>query len=215
MSGIASKKQKRLAIWGAGGQAHVAIQVARTLPDWDVCALVDRTDRAGTVDGIPVFAERGFDPDTVDAFHIAIGDNAKRQEIAASIATLAPSLPAATLISPHAIIAARVTIQDGTLVMPGVVVNTNAKIGAHCIINTNAIVEHDCVIEEGASIGPGSVICGGCSLSYAASVGAGAIVLEQRTIGQAARVGAGAVVTRDVAPGATAIGLPARPVGSI
>jgi UDP-2-acetamido-3-amino-2,3-dideoxy-glucuronate N-acetyltransferase len=47
-------------------------------------------------------------------------------------------------------------------------------------------------IEEGASLGSGVVVLGGVT------VGAGAIV------------GAGAVVTRDVAPGATVAGVPAR-----
>jgi maltose O-acetyltransferase len=44
-------------------------------------------------------------------------------------------------------------------------------------------------------------------------IGGGAIVLPGVTIGDDAIVGAGAVVTRDVAPGATVAGNPARPVG--
>ncbi|WP_260926567.1 sugar O-acetyltransferase [Novosphingobium sp. 9] len=42
-------------------------------------------------------------------------------------------------------------------------------------------------------------------------IGAGAIVLPGVTIGDDAVVGAGAVVTRDVAPGTTVVGNPARP----
>lgn len=46
-----------------------------------------------------------------------------------------------------------------------------------------------------------------------ADLGVGAIVLPGVTIGRGAQVGAGAVVTRDVAPGKTVVGMPARPIG--
>ena len=43
-------------------------------------------------------------------------------------------------------------------------------------------------------------------------IGSGAQVLGPIEIGEGARVGANAVVTKDVAPGATVIGIPAKPV---
>ena len=43
-----------------------------------------------------------------------------------------------------------------------------------------------------------------------ASIGSGATILGGVRIGRGALVGAGAVVTRDVAPGATVVGNPAR-----
>ena len=45
-------------------------------------------------------------------------------------------------------------------------------------------------------------------------MGAGAVVLPGVTVGDGAVVGAGAVVTRDVAPGVTVAGNPARPLRS-
>jgi acetyltransferase-like isoleucine patch superfamily enzyme len=53
------------------------------------------------------------------------------------------------------------------------------------------------VVEDGASIGSGATILGGVR------------------IGHDALVGAGAVVTRDVAPGETVVGNPARPLARV
>ena len=47
-------------------------------------------------------------------------------------------------------------------------------------------------------------------IARGASIGAGAVVLPGITIGAGAMIGAGAVVTRDVPPGETWIGNPAR-----
>jgi serine O-acetyltransferase len=44
-------------------------------------------------------------------------------------------------------------------------------------------------------------------------IGAGAAVLGPLTIGKGARVGSNAVVLKDVAAGATVVGIPARPLG--
>jgi serine O-acetyltransferase len=52
----------------------------------------------------------------------------------------------------------------------------------------------------------------GATIEANASIGTGAKVIGEVTIGAGAQVGANAVVVRDVAPGATVVGAPARPV---
>jgi acetyltransferase-like isoleucine patch superfamily enzyme len=59
-------------------------------------------------------------------------------------------------------------------------------------------------------VGPGAVLGGNVQLEERAFVGIGSVVLPGVRIGAGAVVGGGAVVTRDVAPGTTVVGIPAR-----
>ncbi len=80
----------------------------------------------------------------------------------------------------------------------------------------------DCVVAFGALITSGDHdradrhqvrATGPITIGNGVFIGQGAIVLGGVTIGDGASVGANAVVTRDVAPGQTVVGVPARPVG--
>ena len=59
-----------------------------------------------------------------------------------------------------------------------------------------------------------AVVTGNLRIGSGVWVGGGAIILPGVTVGDGAIVGAGSVVTRDVAPGMTVVGNPARRVNS-
>ncbi len=106
------------------------------------------------------------------------------------------SIGARCKIQSHTFICDGVTIGDGVFVGHGVMF-VNDKRPAATAAAGELQTEADwtllrTVVEDGASIGSGAVILGGV------------------TIGANALVGAGAVVTRDVEPGATVAGVPAR-----
>jgi serine O-acetyltransferase len=103
----------------------------------------------------------------------------------------------------------------------GIEIHPGARVGRHVFIDHGMGI----VVGETAEIGDGSTIyqgvtLGGTSLTKGAKrhptlgrnviVGAGAKVLGGFTVGDGARIGSNAVVVKEVPPGATAVGNPAR-----
>lgn len=125
-------------------------------------------------------------------------------------------------------------IGDETTVGPFVEVQRGATIGARCKISSHAFVCEGVTIEDEVFVGhhvcftndrvPRATRPDGSLqtsedwelvptvVQRGASIGSGAVILPGVVIGRGALVGAGAVVTRDVAPGSTVVGNPARPL---
>jgi serine O-acetyltransferase len=100
-------------------------------------------------------------------------------------------------IHPGATIGRRVFIDHGF----GVVIGETAEIG------------DDCTIYQGVTLGGTSLSKGAKrhpTLGRGVIIGAGAKVLGAFTVGEGAKVGSNAVVVKEVPPGATAVGNPAR-----
>jgi UDP-3-O-[3-hydroxymyristoyl] glucosamine N-acyltransferase len=71
-------------------------------------------------------------------------------------------------------------------------------------------VGHDTSIGVDCEVAPNAVIGGCCTIGDRVRIGMNASIVPHVTIGNGARVGAGSVVTRDIPPGETWIGVPAR-----
>ncbi|AKM08239.1 acetyltransferase [Pelagerythrobacter marensis] len=103
-----------------------------------------------------------------------------------------------------------VEIGPGALLSPFVTLTSNIAIGRcfHC--NLYSYVEHDCIIGDYVTFAPGVKCNGSVTIGDHAYIGSGAAIRQGVSIGAGATVGMGAVVTRDVPPGATVVGNPAR-----
>ena len=88
----------------------------------------------------------------------------------------------------------------GIVAHPNVTLGHRVRLFQHVTLAAESVVgsEYRIFIEDDAIIGAGAVIVGKGSQSL--------------RIGKGARIGANAVVTRDVLPGQTVVGVPARPL---
>ncbi|MGB1557617.1 MAG: acetyltransferase [Oceanococcaceae bacterium] len=110
-----------------------------------------------------------------------------------------------------------VQIGEGAILCPFVTLTSNIQIGRHFHANLYSYVEHDCVIGDFVTFAPGVHCNGNVHIEDFAYLGAGAIIRQGQPgrplrIGRGAVVGMGAVVTKDVPPGVTVVGNPARPL---
>ena len=108
--------------------------------------------------------------------------------------------------------------------LTGIEIHPGAKIGRRLfidhgmgvVIGETAEVGNGCTIYQGVTLGGTSLYPGTKrhpTLGAGVIVGAGAKVVGGFTVGDGARIGANAVVVKEVAPGATVVGIPARPPG--
>ncbi|WP_228255021.1 NeuD/PglB/VioB family sugar acetyltransferase [Ornithinimicrobium avium] len=145
---------------------------------------------------------------------VAVGDPDGRRQLVDRLSQNARtdvSFP--ILVHPDTTIGADVRLGEGTVVAPGVRLSASIDVSRHVHVDQNATVGHDVVLDDFVRLNPAACLSGDVRVGAGALIGANATVLQGLTIGSGAVVGAGAVVTRNVEPGRTVAGVPARVTG--
>lgn len=200
----------KLLIIGAGGHGKVIADIALRMNKWEYIAFLDDGEHVKNLMGIEIIGKSTDISRYIKDYDIfvGIGNNAIRENIQEQLESKGASIP--VLIHPDAVIGAQVSMESGTVVMAGTVINCCTQIGKGCIINTASTVDHDNIIEDYVHISPGTHLAGTIKIGKGTWLGIGTVVINNINITGNCKIGAGTVVTKDISESGTYVGVPAR-----
>lgn len=213
---------KRFAIFGASGFGREVMPVLRQqlgcteAGPWDL-VFVDDAPHAANLNGhrVLTYAEWLEEPAESRSISLAIANSQVREALAARCERDGVSfvdVRAANIVSMD-----DVQIGEGAILCPFVTLTSNVRVGKQFHANIYSYVAHDCVVGNFVTFAPGVQCNGNVLIEDHAYIGTGAILRQGKpgeplVIGRGAVIGMGAVVTKNVAPGATVVGNPAKPM---
>jgi sugar O-acyltransferase (sialic acid O-acetyltransferase NeuD family) len=214
------ERMKRFAIFGASGCGRGVMPIARQqlqqteTESWEL-VFVDDNPPAPKLNGHRVlhYEEWLSEPASSHRISLAISNGTIREKLDARCA--ADGVIFFDVQAANVIVMDDVLIGPGAVLSPFVTLTSNIRIGRHFHANLYSYVEHDCAIGDFVTFAPDVHCNGNVVVEDHAYIGAGATLRQGKpgaplVIGRGAVVGMGAVVTRNVAPGCTVVGNPAR-----
>jgi sugar O-acyltransferase (sialic acid O-acetyltransferase NeuD family) len=206
-----------LLVYGAGGFAREVAWLAEEA-GYKVLAFVDDDpSRWGRVlNGIPVISLEEAQAQHPGAlFTVAVGNPLTRKRLVEKVQERGFGF--ATLVHPQVSMSRFVEVGRGSVITVGNILTVNVRLGQHVHVNLDCTIGHDAVLEDYATLAPGVHVSGWVFIKEGAYIGTGAVIIngtedKPLEIGTYAVVGAGAVVTKDVPPGVTVVGVPAKPL---
>ena len=178
---------------------------------------VDDNPELDTLNGYPTFTYHQFQTlEVMNKFVVlAIADSAIREKLATKCE--ADEIGLLSVTADNVVVLDEVDIDEGAILCHFTQLTSNIRIGKQFHANIYSYVAHDCVIGDYVTFAPGVRCNGNIHIEDHAYIGTGAIIKQGTptkplVIGKGAVIGMGAVVTKNVAPGVTVVGNPAKPL---
>ncbi|HEY0638696.1 MAG TPA: NeuD/PglB/VioB family sugar acetyltransferase [Pseudonocardiaceae bacterium] len=211
--------RRPLLLLGAAGLSREVIAAVRAQGDdgpYELLGALDDDPRrhGGDLDGVPVLGGTELVHEHPDAAVVACVVSPRRRDARERLVARL-DLPAdrwGTVVHPTASVAAGTTLGEGTVLLAHTVVTAAQRVGAHVLAMPLVLLTHDDAVGDFVTLAGRATLAGGVAVHDGAYLGSGCLVREGLTIGAGAMIGMGSVVLRDVPPGETWAGVPARPL---
>jgi len=207
------KRVEQIVLMGASGHGKDVLDAAKMQGRHVIGFTDENHDLHGTlINGVPVL---GGDEWLLDHRDVQVLFSVENPPIKRKLAEFIEShnlTIASPIIHPRAFVSNEAYIGHGTVILGGSIIQPQVRVGHHVYISTVSTLGHDVIVGDFASLHPGVQIAGDVVIERGSYIGMGAKILQGLKIGEGAVVGAGAVVTKNVEPGTTVVGIPARPM---
>lgn len=116
-----------------------------------------------------------------------------------------------TYIHPDARVYTDHSVGEGSVVLPGAVVEPRARVGANTMVWSNATLAHHSSVDDHCWVAAGTVVSGQAKVLRNSFLGVSCTVVNAVTVGEFNVVGAGALITRDTKPHSVHLARSAEP----
>jgi sugar O-acyltransferase (sialic acid O-acetyltransferase NeuD family) len=105
-----------------------------------------------------------------------------------------------TYIHPDARVYTDTPLGEGSVVLPGAVIEPHVRVGANSMIWANVTLAHHCSVAENCWVASGATVSGKASVKRNCFIGVNATIVNAVTVEEYCIVGAGALITRNTKP---------------
>lgn len=189
---------------GGFGRELAAWITARAMPFAVTGFLDDENPSAPGVRG-PI---RGHTPQQGVHYLTCFGDGRARHQVRKQLQSQGARFT--VLASPDTMLATPLVGTTNSIFLGTCSISSGVKLGDDLLVQGFAVVGHDVSIGTGVTISSHAFVGGHARLEPFCTIHPHAVVLPHVVIGEGAVVGAGTVVIKDVPPGATVFGVPAK-----
>jgi sugar O-acyltransferase (sialic acid O-acetyltransferase NeuD family) len=199
-----------------GRQVGAAVAAAARASGERLLGFLDDDPRAAgrTVLGLPVLGPLAWAQDAPGPLNVAvaIGQAGPKRRVVARLRAMGGDLRFPPVIHPFSCVGPGVELGEGVVIQPGSVLVCDLAVGEFTTVGACSSLSHDARAGAYNFFSPGLRLAGYGIVEDDCTTGLNTCILAHVTMHTGSTSGAGAVIIRDVAPGDTVVGVPARPL---